>query len=108
MATPESKVKTHVKAWLTRRNIWWFCPVQMGLGVNGTPDFLCCRPVTITQDMVGQTLGVFLAIETKAPGKRANLSANQERQISLIHKASGSAVVIDDVEQLTLLENVDA
>ena len=42
----------------------------------------------------------FLAIETKAPGKRANTTELQDRQIMAIHKAGGSAVVIDDVRQL--------
>ena len=34
------------------------------------PDYICCIPVVITQDMVGKTVGVFAAIEAKAPGRR--------------------------------------
>ena len=81
-------MKAKVKAWLKAKGIWFFMPVQTGLGVSGIPDFLCCRD------------GRFLAIETKAPGKRANTSAGQDYQIMLIHKAGGAAVVVDDVAQL--------
>lgn len=86
--TPEGRVKDAVKAWLKERGIWYYMPVQNGMGVTGIPDFVCCWQ------------GQFLAIETKAPGKRANLSANQERQIQQIHQAGGAAVVVDDVSQL--------
>jgi hypothetical protein len=44
--------------------------------------------------------GRFLAIETKAPGKSDNLTANQIIQINLIRQAKGYAVVVDDVAQL--------
>ncbi len=86
--TPEGRVKAAVKRWLNEHEVWYYMPVQNGMGVTGIPDFVCCWR------------GRFIAIETKAPGKRANLSANQERQIHLIHKAGGAAVVIDDVTQL--------
>jgi len=32
---------------------------------GGIPDILACVPVKITQDMVGQTRGLFVAIEVK-------------------------------------------
>jgi hypothetical protein len=41
-----------------------------------------------------------LAIETKAPGKRGNTTANQDRHIANIQAAGGIALVVDDVEQL--------
>lgn len=90
--TPEGRVKEAVKKWLKERGIWYYMPVQNGFGVVGIPDFVCCWN------------GRFLAIETKAPGKRANVSANQERQITDIWKAGGAAVVIDDIKQLNNLE----
>lgn len=86
--TPEGKVKAAVKRLLKDRGIFWYCPVQNGMGVVGIPDFICCWN------------GRFLAIETKAPGKRANTSANQDARIAEIRQANGTAVVIDDVEQL--------
>ena len=87
-ATPEGKVKTAIVKWLKARNIWYFMPVSNGMGRHGIPDFVCCWN------------GKFLAIECKAPGKRANTSALQEREIAAIRMAKGWAVVVDDVTQL--------
>ena len=90
--TPEGRVKAAVKKWLKERKIYYYCPMQNGMGVVGIPDFVCCWE------------GHFMAIETKAPGKRSNVSANQQNQIDQIIAAGGSAYVIDDVEQLKALE----
>lgn len=89
--TPEGRVKAAVKKWLKERGIWFYMPVQNGMGVTGVPDFICCWR------------GSFLSIETKAPGKRNNLSANQERIGQLIRDAGGIWLVVDDVEQLKVL-----
>lgn len=86
--TPEGKVKGAVKKLLKERGIWWYCPVQNGMGVVGIPDFICCWG------------GKFLAIETKAPGKRNNTTPNQDNRIAEILAAGGVAVVVDDIEQL--------
>jgi len=75
-------------------------PATGGYGSSGTPDFLVCRPVVVTLDMVGQVMGEFIGIETKAPGKRNNTTALQDQQIEGIIAAGGRAVVIDDVSQL--------
>ena len=40
-------------------------------------DLIGIWPVTVTSEMVGQTLGVFFAVEVKAPGWR--LTAGDER-----------------------------
>ena len=92
-STPEGKVKDAVKKLLKSRGIWWYCPVQNGMGVVGIPDFICCWD------------GKFLAVETKAPGKRANTSANQDARINEIRLAKGLAIVVDDVRQLEELLN---
>ena len=86
--TPEGKVKAAVKVRLKDLGVWYCMPMGTGFGNSGVPDFICCHE------------GRFLAIETKAPGKRANTTELQARQIMAIHKAGGSAVVIDDVRQL--------
>lgn len=86
--TPEGKVKKDVKAWLKARGIWFYMPVQNGMGVVGIPDLICCWD------------GKFLAIETKAPGKRSQTTANQEARIDEIRAAKGWAIVVDDVSQL--------
>lgn len=93
MATPEGKVKDAVKKWLRERGYWFYMPVQNGMGVVGIPDFICCCN------------GRFLAIETKAPGRRGNLSPNQKHRIEEINAANGVTIVVDDVAQLDQLEN---
>lgn len=87
--TPEGRVKEHVKKVLKANNIWYFMPSANGYGKVGVPDFVCCWR------------GKFLAIETKAPGKRADTTANQKIQIEAIQRAEGWALVVDDVAQLT-------
>ena len=86
--TPEGKVKDAVKKELRKRNIWFFMPMQNGFGVVGIPDFICCWD------------GLFLAIETKAPGKRTQTTPNQDRVIAEIKDHSGRAIVVDDVSQV--------
>ena len=86
--TPEGKVKAGIKKLLKARGIWFYMPVQNGMGVVGIPDFICCWS------------GRFLAIEAKAPGKRGNVSANQEARIAEIAQAAGLTLVADDVAQV--------
>jgi len=98
--TPEGKVKAGVKRWLKERGWWWFAPVSNGMGRHGIPDVICCQPVKITPEMVGLTIGVFRAIETKAPGKRLHVSALQQKCIAEMHIAGAAVIVVDDVSQL--------
>ena len=115
--TPEERVKKPTHAFLheigciragTTEDKWpetptglYYMPVKgTPIGVNGIPDFVGFVQTMITADMVGQSLPVFLAVETKASGKRNNTSANQDARIKEITSAGGIALVIDDVEQL--------
>ena len=82
---PEGKVKEAVKRLLKQRGIWYYMPVQNGMGVTGIPDLICCWD------------GQFLAIETKAPGKLKNVSPNQQRRLDEIAAAGGHIMVVDDV-----------
>ena len=94
--TPEGKVKDACKKYLKGIGAWFFMPVSNGMGQVGIPDIICCYK------------GVFIAVETKAPGKRANTTPNQDRVIEAIRAAKGCAVVVDDVAQLVeLIENTD-
>lgn len=93
--TPEGRVKNAVRKYLQARSIWYYQPVQNGMGVVGIPDFICCWD------------GRFLAIETKAPGKRNDTTPNQKRVIEAINTHGGTAVVIDDASQLDeLIDNM--
>ena len=87
-STPEGKVKEACKKYLKAIGAWFFMPVSNGMGQVGIPDIICCYK------------GMFLAIETKAPGKRANTTPNQDRVIEAIKGADGWAIVVDNVDQL--------
>lgn len=86
--TPEGKVKKAVKEYLKSIGAWYYMPVTNGMGRVGCPDILVCYK------------GLFMAFETKAPGKIKNVTANQEREITDIISANGLALVVDDVEQV--------
>jgi hypothetical protein len=88
--TPEGKVKAAVKKRLKELGIWYYMPVQNGMGVVGIPDFICCWN------------GLFMAIETKAPGKVDTVTPNQEKRMHEIREADGWAVVVDSVEALNM------
>lgn len=91
--TPEGRVKQAVKQYLKRRGIWFYMPIQNGMGQVGIPDFICCWN------------GRFLAVETKAPGKLNNTTPNQERVIKEIRGAAGYAFVVDSVAMLDEMLN---
>lgn len=80
--TPEGKVKAKVKRILKKygKEIYQFWPVQTGYGAS-TLDVLCC------------VKGKFLAIETKAEGKKP--TQRQELTIKDIKAAEGIVLVID-------------
>lgn len=94
--TPEGKVKKKVKEYLQSIGAWYYMPVSNGMGRVGCPDILVCYK------------GLFMAFETKAPGKIKNVTANQQREIDGIQRANGLAHVVDDVEQVkSLLETIE-
>jgi len=89
--TPEGKVKKKVKEYLQSIGAWYYMPVSNGMGRVGCPDILVCYK------------GLFMAFETKAPGKIKNVTPNQQREIDGIQGANGLAHVVDDVEQVKSL-----
>lgn len=94
--TPEGKVKKKVKEYLQSIGAWYYMPVSNGMGRVGCPDILVCYK------------GLFMAFETKAPGKIKNVTPNQQREIDEIQRANGLAHVVDDVEQVkSLLETFE-
>jgi hypothetical protein len=90
-STPEGKVKDACKKFLKERGAWFFMPVSNGMGQVGIPDIICCYR------------GLFVAIETKAPGKRNQTTANQDRVLEAIRKAEGYAFVMDNADDLKIL-----
>lgn len=99
--TPEARVKEKIKKLLKAHEVWHFLPVSNGLGKHGIPDFICCAPTTITENMVGQKIGMFVGIEAKATD---NHSPTERQAICLreIHTANGAALVVnrDNMEML--------
>ena len=86
--TPEGRVKEAVKRRLKALGAYYYMPVSNGMGRVGAPDFIVCLD------------GRFIAIETKAPGKRGNTTPNQDRELQAIRDAYGFALVVDDAQQL--------
>ncbi len=83
-STPEGKVKDKIKKTIKALGFWYYMPSQNGMGVSGIPDLIVCAG------------GLFIGIETKAPGKLANVTPNQQARIDEINGAGGLAVVTDD------------
>ena len=94
--TPEGVVKDACKKFLKERGAWFFMPVSNGMGQVGIPDIIICYK------------GIFVAIETKAPGKRNQTTANQDRVLDAIQKADGFAWVVDNPNDLKpLFDSID-
>ena len=106
----ENDVKALVKDWFDARNAWHYAPIQNGLGVHGIPDRVGCLPVKVTQEMVGKWVGLFVAVEAKAPGRRGEknrgMSTHQYNHGIDINKASGFAIVCDGAEDLDHLNRM--
>lgn len=96
MATPEGKVKDLVKKWLKENGYWYYVPVSAGYGRHGIPDFVCCAD------------GLFVGIETKAPGKREKDNRGCSALQVLVGKEiidhNGIWVVVDGEDDLVNLK----
>ncbi len=96
----ENDVKKLVKAWFDSHDAWSFAPIQTGMGVHGLPDRIGCVPVTITQEMVGMEVGLFVGVECKAPGRRGEprggASELQVKQLRAISDSHGIAMMVDN------------
>ena len=66
------------------RITWGLCP--------GSSDLIGIRPVVITPEMVGQTIGVFVALEVKKPGGR--VTKNQQQFLDHVNDLGGIGVVV--------------
>lgn len=95
MTTPEGKVKNAVKKVLDKfgTDLDGFWPVPSGYGESHL-------------DYVGCLCGVFISIETKAPGKRP--TPRQIDRIRRILAAGGHAFIIDGTSKTTTCEELEA
>lgn len=62
-------------------------------------DLIGIRPVTITQEMVGQVIGQFVSIECKKEAWRYTGTPEEQAQVAwrdLVHFAGGYALFISD------------
>lgn len=97
-STPEKKVKAAVGGTLERARAWYFKPVSNGMGRHGIPDIIACVPYVVQPEDIGKTIGRFVAVETKAPGKLSTVTPLQRNELRRIEEADGIAVVADDAE----------
>lgn len=107
MGTSENDVKKLVKAWYEARQGWSYAPIQRGMGEHGIPDRVGCVPITITQEMVGMRIGLFVAVEAKKPGRRGEprggLEPMQYNQLLAILTAKGIGALVDSTVDLDWL-----
>lgn len=74
--------------------------VRYGL-CQGSADLIGIRTVTITPDMVGQHVGIFTAIEVKAP--RGRVSPEQAAFLAMVREQGGIAGIARSVAEAELL-----
>lgn len=106
----ENDVKDLVRKWFEVMGAWHYAPIQNGLGVHGIHDRVGCIPVTVTPAMVGKTVGLFVSVEAKKPGRRGEprrgMSVHQEDHLVDIRKAGGLSTCCDGKEDLDALSYV--
>ena len=104
----ENHVKDLVRQWCDRHDAFHFAVVQNGMGVHGIHDRLAALPITITPDMVGKTVALFVSIECKKPGRRnepdRGMSKHQVMVMEGVKKAGGVSVCCDGEEDLLALQ----
>lgn len=89
--TPEGRIKASVKKVLAEfgPDLWQHWPVQNGMG-KPCLDAHCCY------------LGVYFAIETKAPGQA--LTPRQKGTALLIERANGKVFIVDGAVSLNAMK----
>lgn len=95
-----------IKAW--RNNVGMFQEPKSGRWIryglfNGSADIVGLKTVTITPDMVGQRVAVFLSVEVKTPKAPKALPDDQQAWFDAIQKAGGIAVVARSVDDVRFL-----
>jgi len=75
--------------------------IRYGVGNPGGSDLIGWVTVTITPDMVGQTVAVFVAVEVKSPGKKAK--PEQQRFLDAVNRLGGKAGVAHSVDEAKII-----
>ena len=127
-ATPENAVKLSIKKYLITRsditlasnnsgNAWvgkllkhmgsqvvlgFARKMSFGVFSPGGPDMLGIKTMTITPDMVGKRIGVFLATEIKDPLK-GRLTVEQIEVLDMLRQRGAIAGVVTSVEDFIKL-----
>ncbi len=74
--------------------------VRFGL-CPGSSDLIGLKSVTVTPDMVGKTIALFVAVEVKTP--RGRVTDEQQRFLDFVQRSGGCAGVarsVEDVEKI--------
>ena len=77
--------------------------MQFGVGSPGGSDLIGYRRVRVTEEMVGQEIAQFAAVEVKTP--RGRVKAEQQQFINHVLSAGGVAGVarsVDEAQKLLL------
>ena len=77
--------------------IYWARPLHSGL-CKGSSDTIGYLPVLITQEMVGKTVAVFVAVETKS--KRGKSTIEQESFVKSVSDCGGIGIIAKTVQQV--------
>lgn len=70
--------------------------VRYGL-VTGSSDLIGWKSVSVTQEMVGQQVAVFVALEVKTPKGRA--TDEQKNFVNVVNAAGGKAAIVRSVSE---------
>ena len=104
----ENAVKDLVLQWFKQREGFSYAPVQNGFGVHGVHDRIGALPITVTPEMVGKRIALFVSVEAKKPGRRnepdRGMSKHQVMFMEGVQKAGGVSVCCDGYEDLEQLE----
>lgn len=106
--TTENHIKDIVRQWCDKHGAYSFAVVQNGMGVHGIHDRLMALPITITPEMVGKKVGLFVSLECKKPGRRGEpdrgMSKHQVLFMEGVKKAGGVSFCVDGHEDLLELQ----
>lgn len=70
--------------------------VRYGL-IQGSSDLIGWKSVSVTQEMVGQQVAVFVALEVKTPKGRA--TDEQKNFVNVVNAAGGKAAIVRSVSE---------